>query len=105
MPKITNEKKMEVVKEFLAENGIPYEESYVSGRCGVTIPIVLPSYRVAVRIGDDQDFYLKTRGVYYPIFIRNEDTKKKIREKLENTIIKSMTNYQKYLNKKRKEIG
>ena len=90
MPKISNEKKMEVIKSFLDENGIAYVENHKSGRCGVIIPLAVPKHKVAVRIGDDQDFYLKTRGVYYPIFIRDEDTKEKVLEKIQNTIIKSM---------------
>ena len=30
MPRITNEQKMQSVKDFLAENGIAYKEDYIS---------------------------------------------------------------------------
>lgn len=105
MPKITNEKKLQVIKEFLTENNIPYEENHVSRRCGVTIPLAINKHRIAIRIGDSQDFYLATKGKYYPIFIRDEDTKAKVLEKIQNTIIKSMKMHQEVLNRKSQRDG
>ncbi len=90
MPKITNEKKLEVIKGFLRENNIPFEENHASKRCGVNIPLAVKMHRIAIRIGDSQNFYLATKGKYHPIFIRDEDTKAKVLEKIQNTIIKSM---------------
>lgn len=101
MPKITNEQKLNIIKDFLKENNIQYEENYVSKRCGVTIPLAVKKHRIAIRIGDCQDFYIATKGKYYPIFIRKEDTKAKVLEKIQNTIIKSMTNKQKFMLKKK----
>lgn len=95
MPKLTNEKKLEVIKDFLKENKIPYEENHASRRCGVMIPLAVKKHRIAVRIGDSQEFFEKTKGKYYPIFIRDEDTKAVVLEKIQNTIIKSMRNQQK----------
>lgn len=103
MPKISNEKKIEVVKDFLEKNNIRFEENHKSKRCGVTIPLAIKKYRVAIHVGDNQDFFLATKGKYYPIFIRDEDTKAKVLEKVQNTIIKSMTNYQKVFNKRTKK--
>ena len=103
MPKISNEQKMQVIRDFLTENGIPFEENHKSKRCGVVIPLAVKKYLVAVRIGDDQEFYKRTRGYYYPVFIRDEDTKAKVLEKIQNTIIKSMTNRQNVYNKKQKQ--
>ena len=100
MPKLSNEQKLEVIKDFLRENNIPYEENHVSKRCGVTIPLAVMKHRIAIRIGDSQEFYLSTMGKYYPIFIRREDTKAKVLEKIQNTIIKSMNLQQKILNRK-----
>lgn len=105
MPKLSNEKKIEVIKDFLRENNIPYEERYVSKGCGVTIPLAVRKHRIAIHVGDSQEFYLATRGKYYPVFIRDEDTKAKVLEKIQNTIIKSMTNYQKVLQKKNERNG
>lgn len=103
MPKITNEQKLQVIRDFLKENNIPFEENHVSKKCGVTIPLAIKKHRIAIRIGDSQGFYLATKGKYYPIFIRDEDTRAKVLEKIQNTIIKSMTNYQKVLNRKSAE--
>ena len=101
MPKITNEKKLEAIKDFLTENNIPYEENYFSKRCNSVIPLAVEKHRIAVRIGDDQDFYLATKGIYYPIFIRDTDSKAKVIEKIQNTIIKSMTIHQNIYNKRK----
>lgn len=101
MPKISNEQKMEAIKDFLVENDIPFEENHTSKRCGLTIPLAVMKHRIAIRVGDSQDFYLATKGKYYPIFIRDEDTKAKALEKIQNTIIKSMTRLQYYLDKKK----
>ena len=98
-----NEKKLEIIKDFLTKNNIPFEENYVSKRCGITIPLALRQHKIAIRIGDSQEFYEITKGKYYPIFIRDEDTKAKVLEKIQNTIIKSMTNYQKVLYKKHRK--
>lgn len=100
MPKLSNEQKLEVIKDFLKENNIPYEENHVSKSCGVIIPLAVKKHCIAIRIGDSQDFYLATRGKFYPIFIRDTDTKAKVLEKIQNTIIKSMRNVQFHINKK-----
>ena len=100
MPKLSNEQKLEAIKDFLRENNIPYEENYVSKRCGVTIPLAVKKHSIAIRVGDCQDFYIATKGKYYPVFIRDEDTKAKVLEKIQNTIIKSMTARQKKYCKK-----
>lgn len=85
------EEKMQAAKVFLKENGIAYKENHFSKRCGIYIPLAVPAHRLAIRIGDDEEFFLKTRGKYYPIFIRESDDKEKVIEKVSNTIIKSMT--------------
>lgn len=103
MPKITNEQKLQVIKDFLTKNGIAFTENHVSKWCGVTIPLAVTKHRVAVRIGDDDEFYHKTKGKYFPIFIRDTDTKAKVLEKIQNTIIKSMVTNQKKLNKQAKK--
>ena len=100
MPKITNEQKLQAIKDFLMENNISYEENHISRSSGVIIPLAVRKHRIAVRIGDSQDFYLSTRGRYYPIFIRDEDTKMKVLEKIQNTLIKAMTREHKKFRKR-----
>lgn len=101
MPKITNEQKMQVIKDFLDENGVPYKENHMSKRCGIALPLMISRHRIAVRIGDSQEFFDKTKGIYYPIFIRDTDTKAKVLEKIQNTIVKSMVNQQNVYNKRK----
>lgn len=99
---MTNEQKMQAVKNFLHENHIPFRINHVSEICGILLPLAIKKYRVAVRIGDNQTFYKLTKGKYYPVFIRDEDTEEKVLEKVQDSIIKSMTRYHYYLDKKRK---
>lgn len=105
MPKITNEQKLQVIKEFLMENNIAYKENHASKWCGVVIPLCVKKYRIAIHVGDSLDFFRAIRGKYYPIFIRDKDTKAMVLEKIEKTIIKSMTVEQKRLIKKNRENG
>ena len=102
MPKISNERKLKVIKTFLEENSIEYVENYHHEQSGANIPLYVPAHRVGVRIGDDQEWYQKSKGKFYPIFIREEDAKAKVLEKIQNTIIKSMTTHQKVLSKREK---
>ena len=103
MPKITNEKKLEVIKDFLTENNIKYVENHEHKKSGALIPCYVPQHCIGIRIGDDGDWYQKSRGKFYPIFIRDQDTKAKVLEKIQNTIIKSMTTHQAVLNKRAKK--
>lgn len=90
MPKISNEAKLEVIKDFLKENNIKYVENHHHKQSRVDIPLYVPAHRVGVRIGDSQEWFLKSKRKFYPIFIRDEDTKAKVLEKIQNTIVKSM---------------
>ena len=96
---------MTTLKEWLKGEAIDFEENYESKTCGVLIPLRIPRYHVAVCVGDSQEFYLRTRGIYFPVFLRDEDTKDKVLEKVQNTIIKSMLIENKRLNNKRKSAN
>ena len=100
MPKLSNEKKLEVIKDFLTENNIKYVENHEHKKSGALIPCYIPQHRIGIRICDDSEWFQKSRGKFYPIFIRDTDTKAKVLEKIQNTIIKSMTRHQAVLNKK-----
>ena len=103
MPKLTPKTKLEAMKEWLKENNIPYKEDYKCKATGVCAPLVVPKHRIIVNIGDDQEFFLKVRHRYFPIFIRPEDNKAKVLEKLQNTIIKSMTRAHNIMNKQKEQ--
>lgn len=87
-----NETKLKKVQKFLEENGIEYRlpKKQKFGHSDLWIP----SLKIFVKIDgeDHQVFYDKHHvGRVFPVFIRNEDTPKFVIEKVENTIIKSMT--------------
>lgn len=86
---MSNEQKMEIVKAYLDGKGIKHDENHVSETCGVIIPLYIPEYRLAIHIGDDQEFFNAVKTSCFPIFIRDEDTDEKVMEKLRNTIAKS----------------
>ena len=54
---MSNEQKMEIVKAYLDGKGIKHDENHVSETCGVIIPLYIPEYRLAIHIGDDQEFF------------------------------------------------
>lgn len=83
---MTNKEKLEFLKTWLKEHNIPFQcdVAYKAGR--VTIPLWIPRYRVAVRILDDDHWFLALRRFVYPVFIRDEDTADFVLTKVSNTI-------------------
>ena len=74
-------------------------ENHDHQKSGAMIPLYVPQHRIGIRIGDDGEWFHKSKGKFYPIFIRDTDTKAKVLEKIQNTIIKSMTKHQEVLNR------
>ena len=87
---MTNEEKLEELKKWMRENKIPYLTNHFSRTTQTLLPIKVRKYRIAVRIGDDDEFYQKVKKTYHPIFIRDTDTAEFVIEKMQNTITKSM---------------
>lgn len=98
-----NETKLKKVIEFLKENNIKYRQR--KKQYGHS-DVFLPDTKVAIKIDcEDRDRFYKThKGRCYPVFIRDEDTPKFVLEKVQNTIILSMTRAQQWvMRKKQKE--
>ena len=83
---MTNEQKFYMLRDWLADNRIEHWESVAVGETGIIIPLYLPLTRIAVRIGDDQAWYMKIRSFVAPIIIRDDDTIEFVIEKVRNTI-------------------
>ena len=103
------ETKLEKVKIFLDENGIDYFIPKGYGKVGHS-DLVIPRYKIHIKIStnpsEDDVFYQKHKGRVYPIFIREEDKKAFVLEKVQNTIIKAMTKIQNsIIRSDRKESG
>ena len=103
------ETKLEKVKIFLDENGIDYIVPKRHGEVGHS-DLVIPSYKIHIKLStnpsEDDVFYQKHKGRVYPIFIRDEDKKAFVLEKVQNTIIKAMTRIQNsIIRSDRKESG
>ena len=99
-----NETKLKKVIAFLEENNIKYRQ-HKNVWFGHS-DLFLPDTRVAIKIdGEDSvRFYDTHKKTCFPVFIRDEDSPKFVIEKVQNTIIKSMTKQQQYLMyKERKE--
>lgn len=103
------ETKLEKVKNFLDENGIAYIIPKRHGEVGHS-DLVIPSYRINIKLStnpvEDEVFYRKHKGFIFPVFIRDEDKKAFVIEKVQNTIIKAMTRIQNsILSSERKRAG
>ena len=102
---MTNKDKLEALKAFLQENGFKYKCDY-KNKNGVKADLYIGRFSIVVRISreDDQKFFLKTRYFYHPFFIRDNETKDFVLEKMQNLIIKCMqeeqTAYQRQFDKK-----
>ena len=112
MPKITNEKKLEAVKEWLSGNGINYIENHKSG-FGVTMDLKIPSLMIAVFLSDgdrekETEKYNASTGhkklfrKYQPFFIRESETKTFVLEKIQNCCYNRMLYMQRRWEKKQK---
>lgn len=97
-----NETKLLKLKSFLDDNNINYIVPKKAGRMGHS-DLVLPVYRICIKMqgDDDEVFYQRHKVGRYPVFIRKEETPKFIIEKVQNTIIKAMTNYNNWIMKRR----
>lgn len=84
---MNNQEKLVALKAHLRNSGIEYWENvqYV-GKDMPSIPLFLPKGRIAVRIGDDAEWYHKLRNFVHPVIIRDVDTSAFVIEKVENTI-------------------
>lgn len=85
---LTIDQKMERVKEFLSENRVRYDENYESKKAGVLVPIYIWRYNIAVFKGSSQEMFKATRGIYAPLFVREEETMDFILEKMQNLLEK-----------------
>lgn len=102
---MTNEEKRRYIEKWLASQHIGYVRRY-KHQWGKS-DTFLPRYRVYIKIAgdDDEEFFCKHR--VFPVFIRDEETAEFILEKVQSSIIKSMTTRQEVLTRKaeRKQKG
>ena len=111
MPKISNLKKLEALKDFLTENNIPFIENHYSKLYGLDIPVKITGLRIAVFLSDgnknvENAIYNKENRnkdevliplfkTYKPFFIRTTDSKAFVIEKMQNCLRDRMLSMQK----------
>ena len=78
--------KLEAVKQKLQDLRIDYMENVDVKDSDIFIPLYIPKGRVAVRLGDDDDWFHQLRKVVHPVFIRATDSVDFVIEKVLNTI-------------------
>lgn len=109
MAKISNERKLECVKEWLKENNIAYVENYQSG-FGVTMDVKIPSLMIAIFLSDgvrekeSKIYFAGRKGCrlcfkYKPFFIRESETKAFVLEKIQNCCFDRMVYLQRKFEK------
>lgn len=117
MAKVSNEKKLEAVKDWLRENNIEFIENYKSGY-GVTMDLKIPSLMIAVFLSNDvvqgewersifnahtKNDVHKLHWTYNPFFIRESETKAFVIKKLQNCCFDRMVWMQKKFEKEQNE--
>ena len=101
MAKVSNKVKLDAVKEWLTSNNIEYAESYVTRTTKLAIDLWIPSLFIAIHVGDDDGtFYKKTYKWCKPFFIRDNETKKFVLEKIRNCCFDQMVFMQRKFEKK-----
>lgn len=86
------ERNIKSLKKFLDDNGIEYREN--APFRGITMDICIPKLMIAVKYGDDQDFFNMTKKYYAPFFVRETESESKTIEKITNCCIMQMKNMQ-----------
>ena len=98
MAKLTNEQKLEAVKSWLKKNNVDFKENRVTKQ-GLKIDLWLPKLFIAIHLGADDTFYQKTFKWCKPFFIRDEETKEFVLEKIQNCCYDQMMYMQKKFEK------
>ncbi len=98
---MTNREKLNYIAKWLGSQhiGYVYRKKHQPGKSDV----FLPRYNVYIKIAgeDDVEFFEKHRT--FPVFIRDEETAEFVLEKVQSTIIKSMTRRQSVLMRQAKK--
>lgn len=88
---MTNNEKLEAIKDFLRENKIRFALHHSDKRRKIKGDAYVPKYDIIVKLSEgkekDDAFFKKVRFRYHPLFIRNEETKEFVLEKMQNLII------------------
>ena len=121
MPKISNEKKLQFLKDWLTENDVPFVEDYHSRTFGVVMNLKIKGLRIAVFLSngnkEEEDVLYNAKStffkkpnvplyvVYKPFFIRERDSKKFVIEKMQNCLRDRMLLMQKKWLKKQEKMN
>ena len=102
---MTNQEKLEKLKEWLRDNDIPFDENYTSKSRGVTFDLRVKKPLIGVCISSERDreIFDKIKRVYAPFFIRESETAEFIIEKMQNCIVNRMMQQQKAMEKEAKK--
>ena len=102
---MTNQEKLEKLKEWLRDNNIPFVENYTSKSRGVTFDLRVKKPLIGVCISSerDQEIFQKVKRVYAPFFVRESETAEFVIEKMQNCIVNKMMQAQRELEKKAKK--
>ena len=101
MAKVSNEKKLEAVKDWLRENNIKYLEAHDLNK-SLKADMWIPSLMIAVHVGEDDGFYKKTYRWCKPFFIRDNETLKFVIEKIQNCCYDQIIKMQRKFEKNKK---
>lgn len=82
---MSNEK-IQVLKTWLYENNVKYQEDVIHTDKGIHIDLYLPKYLIAVHVGDDSEFFQEVKNYLHPVFVRDQDSVEFLIEKVQNTI-------------------
>lgn len=96
---MSNEKKLEALKDWLTEHGYPFTENYNIKNHVADLFVTKPN--VAVKIGDDDAFFKRVKHFASPFFIRDNESVEFILEKMENCIREGLEKRKKVLEQKK----
>ena len=98
--------KLNMLECFLTSNGITYYRSFVSKKRDIKAELYIPQHKILVKVseGEEKDnvFYKAVKYGFHPLFIRDNESKDFVLEKMQNLLIDLMKQSQKnYIKKNR----
>ena len=102
---MTNEEKLEKLKEWLKDNNVPFDENHKSRSTGFTFDLMVKKPLIAVCISSERndEIFHRIKRTYAPFFIRESETAEFIIEKMQNCIVNRMMQQQKAMEKEAKK--
>lgn len=102
---MTNEEKLEILKDWLNEHGYRFRSNCKSKTLGVWMDIKITRPMIAIKAttskDEEQEFFKSVITRYYPFFVRESESMDFVLEKIQNCVVQSQKETERRIAKRR----